>query len=128
MTVSPQTVTVVEGANITLTCNTNGIPFPLTQWMRIGQSGVVSQNSALTVVNVRRPGTPDNMIQYRCTASNGVDSPTSSVANVIVHRKYNPQPTSILCNLRWTHLVFMEHLDIPDVATTTCSIILAFEE
>lgn len=89
MRVFPQTVTVVEGDNIFLTCNTSGIPSPLIRWVRIGQSGVVSQNSSLTVVNVSRPGTPDSMVQYQCTASNGVGSPAVDVANVTVHCKYN---------------------------------------
>ncbi|KAM7442287.1 Hemicentin-1 [Porites harrisoni] len=87
--VFPQTVTVVEGDNIFLTCNTSGIPSPLIRWVRIGQSGVVSQNSSLTVVNVSRPGTPDSMVQYQCTASNGVGSPAVDVANVTVH--YAPE-------------------------------------
>ena len=84
----PQTHTLTEGGNITLTCNTSGVPSPAITWTRIGQSGVLSQNSSLTVVNVRRPGTPDNMIQYQCTASNGVESPATATANITVHCKY----------------------------------------
>lgn len=82
------TLTVVEGGNITLTCNVSGVPYPLIRWTRIGQSTVLSQNSSFTVVNVRRPGNPNNLIQYQCTASNGVESPATAIANVTVHCKY----------------------------------------
>ena len=85
MNVIPQNDTLVEGGNITLTCNASGVPFPSISWVRIGQSGVLSQNSLLTVVNVSRPGTPDHMIQYQCTASNGVGSPAIAVANITIH-------------------------------------------
>ena len=83
-----QILTVVEGGNITLTCNASGVPYPLIRWTRIGQSTVLSQNSSLTVANVRRPGNPDNLIQYQCTASNGVESPATAIANVTVYCKY----------------------------------------
>ena len=42
---------------------------------------------SLTVVNVSRPGTADNMIQYQCTASNGVDTPATATVNVTVECK-----------------------------------------
>ena len=87
MNVIPQAGTVVEGGNITLTCNASGVPSPSICWLRIGQSGVLSQNSLLTVVNVSRPGTPDHMIQYQCTVSNGVGSHAIAVANITIHRK-----------------------------------------
>ena len=87
MNVIPQTDTVVEGGNITLTCNTNGVPSPLIRWVRIGQCGVLSHNSSLTVVNVRRPGTSDHMIQYQCTVSNGVEISATAVANITIHRE-----------------------------------------
>ena len=88
MNVIPQNDTLVEGGNITLTCNASGVPFPSIRWVRIGQSGVLSQNPSLTVVNVSRPGTPDHMIQYQCTVSNGVGSPAIAVANITVYREY----------------------------------------
>ena len=85
--VIPQTVTVIEGGNITLVCNVSGVPSPSILWTQIGSSKVVSQNSSLTIVNVSRPGTPDNMIQYQCTASNGVGTPAIATVNVTVHCK-----------------------------------------
>ena len=39
-------------------------------------------------MNVTRPGTPDNMIQYQCTASNGVGKHATATVNVTVHCKY----------------------------------------
>jgi len=40
-------------------------------------------------VNVSRPGTPDNMIQYQCTASNGVGTPATATSTIDVHCKYS---------------------------------------
>ena len=82
--VIPQTVTVIEGGNITLVCNISGVPAPFILWTQISSSKVVSHNSTLTIVNVSRPGTPDNMIQYQCTASNGVETPATAAVNVTV--------------------------------------------
>ena len=86
--VIPQTVTVIEGGNITLVCDISGVPAPSILWTQIGSSKVVSHDSSLTIVNVSRPGTPDNMIQYQCTASNGVETPAMATVNVTVHCKY----------------------------------------
>ena len=82
--VIPQTVTVIEAGNITLVCNISGVPAPSILWTQIGSSKVVSHNSSLTIVNVSRPGTPDNMIQYQCTASNGVETSAMATVNVTV--------------------------------------------
>ena len=79
--------TVVEFANITLTCNVSGKPHPGITWTRLGSSEVLSNTSSLTIVNVSRPGTPDNMIQYQCTASNGVEKPATATVNVTVNCK-----------------------------------------
>ena len=83
-----QTGIVVEGGNISLICNVSGVPSPSVVWTRIGGSKVLSQNSSLTVANVSRPGTPDNMIQYQCTASNGVGTPATAIVNITIHCKY----------------------------------------
>ncbi|KAJ7380981.1 Hemicentin-1 [Desmophyllum pertusum] len=90
--INPTTATVIEGNNITLTCNASGKPAPVITWKKAGESVLLSQGSLVTIVNVRRPGTPDNMIQYQCTASNGVGSPATATVNVTVHCKYNLQP------------------------------------
>ena len=87
MDVYPVTAVVLEGSNITLHCNVSGIPDPVIAWTRIGNAVTVANTSLLTVVNVRRPGTPENIIQYQCTASNGVESPATATINVTVHCK-----------------------------------------
>ena len=77
--------TVEERDNITLTCNASGKPQPSVSWTQLGRFEVLSNTSSLTIVNVSRPGTPENMIQYQCTASNGVETPATDIANVTVH-------------------------------------------
>ena len=77
--------TVVEDDNITLTCNASGKPDPSVTWTKLGRSEVLSNTSLLTIVNVSRPGTPDHMIQYQCTASNGVGTPSTATVNITVH-------------------------------------------
>ena len=72
---------------MTLSCHPSGIPYPIIRWRRLGDSEVFPQVSSISVVNVTRPGTPDNMIRYQCTASNGVKSPAKAVANITVHCK-----------------------------------------
>ena len=72
---------------MTLSCNASGKPPPIIRWTRLNDSKVFRQGSSISVVNVTRPGTPDNMIQYQCTASNGVKSPAKAVANITVHCK-----------------------------------------
>ena len=85
---------------MTLYCNTSGKPDPVITWTRVGGSKVLSNTSLLTVDNVRRPGNPDNLIQYQCTASNGVESPAIAVANVTVYCK------SFIYEMLITRLIF----------------------
>ncbi|XP_066024470.1 hemicentin-1-like isoform X4 [Pocillopora verrucosa] len=87
--VVPRTGVVVEGGNITLICNSSGVPSPSVVWTQVGTTNVLSQNNLLRVVNVTRPETPDNMIQYQCTASNGVGTPGTAAVNITV--QYPPE-------------------------------------
>lgn len=90
MDVDPTSSIIVEGNNITLSCNASGKPEPAISWTKVGGSGqVLSQSSSLTLTNVRRPGNPDNILQYQCTAINGVESPAMAMANITVHCKYH---------------------------------------
>ena len=90
--VSNTTLIVQEGSNIYLNCNASGKPEPSITWTKVDSFEVLSNTSSLTIMNVSRPGTPDNMFQYQCTASNGVESPATATVNVTVHCKYNVQP------------------------------------
>ena len=87
---------VVERKNFSLFCNSSGKPKVSITWTRVGSSEVLSKTSILTVVNVSRPGTPDNVIQYQCSGDNGVGSPAMAVANIIILCKYVPLAPSIL--------------------------------
>ena len=88
--VHPTSSFVVEGNNITLNCVASGRPEPVLSWTKVGASGqVLSENPFLIVSNVRRPGTLNNMIQYQCTAENGVENPAFAIAKITVHCKYN---------------------------------------
>ena len=90
MDVYPTSSIVVEGNNITLSCNASGKPEPVISWAKVGEAGqVLSQSSSFTVTNVTSPRNPDHMIQYQCTASNGVESPATVIANITVLRKYH---------------------------------------
>ena len=86
----PTSSIVVEGNNFTMYCNASGKPEPVISWTKVGESGqVLSQSLSLTVTNVISPGNLDHMIQYQCTASNGVESPATVIANITVLRKYH---------------------------------------
>ena len=95
VSVSPEKVTIVEGNKLLLTCNASGEPEPSMSWTRIGSSNVLSVSPSLTIVNVSRPGTADNLIQYQCTASNGVGTPATATVYVTVVCKYS----SIRCTV-----------------------------
>ncbi|XP_068732589.1 neural cell adhesion molecule 2-like isoform X2 [Montipora capricornis] len=92
--VHPTSSVVVEGHNITLSCMASGRPEPVLSWTKVGESGqVLSENSFLVLSNMHRPGTLDNMIQYQCTAENGVENLAFAIANITVH--YGPSGTTI---------------------------------
>ena len=85
--VSPKTTTVTEGNNVTLTCNVTGDPKPSIKWTKIGEEHVVlSENASLTITNITR--VPRNILQYQCTASNGVENPASQIADINVECEY----------------------------------------
>lgn len=71
-----------------MTCATSGKPKPNIKWSKVGSSDFLSNASQLAVVNVTRPGTANSRIQYQCIASNGVETPATATASIIVNCKY----------------------------------------
>ena len=91
VSVASYPVPVLEGKNVTLICNTTGTPPLSIKWTKVNDSIVLSSTSALTLFNVKRPGTPSETVQYNCTAKNGYGDPASAVVTVQVYCKYiNP--------------------------------------
>ena len=70
------------------TCAASGKPNPSIKWTKVGSSDLLSNASLLTVVNVTRPRTANSRIQYQCIASNGVGTPDTATATIIVNCKY----------------------------------------
>ncbi|XP_066024475.1 fibroblast growth factor receptor 3-like isoform X3 [Pocillopora verrucosa] len=94
VTVSPEVKTVVEGSNLNLTCAASGQPKPSIKWTKVGSSDFLSNASLLTVVNVTRPRTANSRTQYQCIASNGVGTPATATASIIVN--YAPGGTKLI--------------------------------
>ena len=83
-------VPVQEGKNVTLICNTTGTSPLSIKWTKVNDSTVLSNTSALTLFNVKRPGTPSETVQYGCTAKNGYGDPAYAVVTVHVQcEKYS---------------------------------------
>ena len=85
--ISNKTVTAVEGDRLNFTCTASGKPKPKIAWTKVGNATVIADTPLVPVV-VDRPGTADNMIQYQCTASNGVKTPATATVNITVYCKY----------------------------------------
>ena len=88
--VVPQTGTVIEGGNITLICNVSGVPSPSPSvfWTEVGSPVILSRKISLTFANVTRPGTRDNLIQYQCTARNGLGTSSTTTVSFAVHCEF----------------------------------------
>ena len=80
--------TVVEGESITLYCNVTGKPDPTLTWTKVGNPRPLSNNAVLSTGILNRNDTINNIMQYQCTASNGVESPATAIANITVNCKY----------------------------------------
>ena len=85
--ISNKTVTAVEGDRLNFTCTASGKPKPKIAWTKVGHAIVIADTPLVPVV-VDRPATADNMIQYQCTASNGVKTPATATVNITVYCKY----------------------------------------
>ena len=71
-----------------MTCAASGKPKPGIKWIKVGSFDFLSNVPLLTVVNVTRPRTANRTIQYQCIASNGVETPATATASIIVNCKY----------------------------------------
>ena len=80
--------TVVEGESTTLYCNVTGKPDPTLTWTKVGNPRPLSNNAVLSTGILNRNDTISNIIQYQCTASNGVESPATAIANITVNCEY----------------------------------------
>ena len=87
--------TVVEGDNITFSCNATGNPTPNITWTKVGSSRMLYQGKTYSIYNIQRETAGD----YACTAWNGVGKKSHASATVIVHCKWLP---SILVHLQFT--------------------------
>ena len=85
ITENPQDATVTEGGNALFSCNASGNPAPTISWTKQGSLLSASgdfrisfgaDNKTLTIVNVSRADSG----QYRCVASNNVESGVTSNA------------------------------------------------
>ena len=79
---------VEEGESITLYCNATGKPDPTLTWAKVGSLEALSYNAVLNTGILNRNDAINNIIQYQCTAINGVESPAKAVANISVLCKF----------------------------------------
>ena len=84
ITVDPESITVAEGSNVTLTCEATGNGTLNYQWMK--ESGLLPMNSlsndgqTLTLRNIA----VDDSGQYYCAVDNGEENNTSEGVQVTV--------------------------------------------
>lgn len=64
----PFNTTVIEGDNITLSCNATGNPTPNITWTKVGSLRVLYQGQTCSIYNIQRETAGD----YACTAWNGI--------------------------------------------------------
>ncbi|XP_022798002.1 hemicentin-1-like isoform X2 [Stylophora pistillata] len=81
---SPLEVTANVNDTLNLTCTVFGNPKPSIKWSKDGSS-YVPCNDSLCTVTVSRHGALNDVIQYQCTASNGVGTPDTATASITVH-------------------------------------------
>ncbi|XP_015773062.1 PREDICTED: fibroblast growth factor receptor 3-like isoform X3 [Acropora digitifera] len=68
--------TVIEGGNINLNCSAKGKPKPRITWTRLSDNSVVT----MPLLNINRHDARD----YRCTAENGVGTPSTRSVTIDV--------------------------------------------
>ena len=66
---------VMEGYNLTVSCNAFGIPPPMVTWIRVGVGYMSRNGSELKFTNIDRNHTGE----YRCEASNECGNASETV-------------------------------------------------
>ena len=93
----PETLTVMEGKNVTLFCNSSGSSLTI-RWEFNGSDVITSGNSRISfsddnrhliITNVSRV----NKGEYKCVASNEVGNDTSNTTFMLVECKYRANVT-----------------------------------
>ena len=105
ITTQPQVGSVIEGDNVTLSCNASGNPEPTISWTRDGSlvsSGdqrisFEAGNRQLTITNVNRTDSG----QYLCVADNSEGNDTSNAITLAVKCKYT---SSVQTRSRYTRV------------------------
>ena len=77
---------VIEGGNVNLNCLASGKPKPRITWTRLSDNSVVT----MPLININRHDVRD----YRCTAENGVGTPSTRDVTIDVQCKYYVESTS----------------------------------
>ena len=108
-TTHPQSQSIAEGKNVTLSCNASGNPESTSFSWTIGESPVNTtanprisfslDKKQLIITNVNRADSGP----YRCVANNSVENTKSSVATLDVQCKYDGflRPVYIHVEVRW---------------------------
>ena len=78
---SIQDETLIEGDNLTLSCNASGMPSPMVSWIKVGNHMRMSGNE-LAFTNITR----GDAGEYRCEATNGCGTASES-ARIFVQCK-----------------------------------------
>ena len=81
---------VMEGGNVNLNCSAKGKPKPRISWTRLSDNSVVT----MPLINITRHDVRD----YRCTAENGVGTPSTRDVTIDVQCKYYVESTSEASN------------------------------
>ena len=88
--------TVLDRESVTLYCKATGKPHPTLTWTIAGSPVVLSNNAILTTGPLKRNDTINDLIQYQCTASNGVERPTTAFTKITVYCEYDLHSEGIM--------------------------------
>ena len=82
---------MVQGSNVTFSSDANGVPEPTFSWTQNGFAVTANDriilsavNKNLSIINVNRTDSGD----YRCVATNSVNTVYSNAATLTVHGKH----------------------------------------